>query len=407
MPSIAKPPSDRRADVAFAVTVLLCLLTLVAFGVIQRRLEMIGGDDFSRIWAGPRAVVLGHDPYDPAAWPATAQALGTLAPDTAVQVYPYPPWVVLVLLPLGLLPLPIASLVWLIASLTAGTAGLHALLREYLPGRPGAHALAAAMLLLSWVGLLTVIIGQWGFLLIGGLCAIAVSLRSRRPIAAGLAAVALAAKPQLFVFAAPALALHAAWPAGPGRIRRGGPRFVGVAVGAGALLLVASSIILPSWWPNWLRFAGSTLTPDSDTIPALLLAVGGDGALRAAPVALLALVAIGLCFHPRSEAWLPVWLALSSAGVLYSNSYDQILLIVPIVMASGIAVRRSRGASWVVLGLGAFVLLVVTPLMYELALRRHSETYGVLVPLAVFVVIVVALWPLRRARPAASVVEYG
>ena len=45
--------------------------------------------------------------------------------------------------------------------------------------------------------------------------------------------------------------------------------------------------------------------------------------------------------------------------------------------------------------------------MYELALRRHSETFGVLVPLAVCAVIVVALWPLRRARPAASAVEHG
>jgi hypothetical protein len=397
----------RRADVAFAVTAGVCLLALVAFGVVGRRLEMIGGDDFSRIWAGPRAVVLGHDPYDPATWPATAQALGTLAPDTAIQVYPYPPWVVLVLLPLGLLPLPVASLVWLISSLIAGIAGLRTLLREYLPGRPGAHALAAAMLLVSWVGLLTLIIGQWGFLLVGALCAIAVSLRSRRPIAAGLAAVALAAKPQLFGFTAPALALHAAWPVRGRDLQRDGLRFVGVAVGAGALLLAASSLVLPSWWPNWLRFAGSTLTPDSDTIPALLLAVGGDGGLRAAPLALLALVAIGLCFHPRSEAWLPVWFALSSAGVLYSNSYDQLLLVVPIVMASGVAVGRSRRASWVVLGLGAFVLLVVTPLMYELALRRHSETYGVLVPLAVVAVIVVALWPLRHARSAVSVVEHG
>jgi hypothetical protein len=174
---------------------------------------------------------------------------------------------------------------------------------------------------------------------------------------------------------------------------------MGVAAGIFAFLFAASWIVQPGWWPEWLRFAGSALMPDSDTIPALLLTVGGDSALRAAPLALLALVAIGLCFHPRSEAWLPVWLALSSAGVLYSNSYDHILLIVPIVMASGVAARRSRRASWMILGLGAVVLLVVTPLMYQLALLRHSETYGVLVPLTVFAIIVVALWPLRRQRP--------
>lgn len=394
----------RRADIAFVVTVGLCLLALIAFGVVGRRLEMIGHDDFSRIWAGPRAVILGHDPYDPVTWPATAQALGTLAPDTEIPVYPYPLWVVLVLLPLGLLPLPVAALLWLIASLTAGIAGLHALLREYLPERPGAHALAAAMLLLSWVGLLSLIIGQWGFLLIGALCAAAVCLRSGRPRAAGVAAVALAAKPQLFLFAAPALAVRALWPARGRAIEREGLRFIAVAAGVFAVPFVLSFIVRPGWFPEWLRFAGSALLPDSDTIPALLLTVGGEGALRAAPIALLLLVAIGLCFHPRSEAWLPVWLALSSAGVLYSNSYDHIVLIVPIVMASGVAARRSRRASWIVLGVGALVLLVVTPLMYQLALMRHSETYGVLVPLAVFATIVIALWPLRRVRePTARV----
>jgi hypothetical protein len=77
-------------------------------------------------------------------------------------------------------------------------------------------------------------------------------------------------------------------------------------------------------------------------------------------------------------------------------------LIVPIVMASGVAARRSRRASWIVLGLGAIVLLVGTPLMYGLALMRHSETYGVLVPLAVFAIIVVTLWPLRRVHEPAA-----
>jgi hypothetical protein len=42
--------------------------------------------------------------------------------------------------------------------------------------------------------------------------------------------------------------------------------------------------------------------------------------------------------------------------------------------------------------------------MYQLALMRHSETYGVLVPLAVFATIVIALWPFRRVcEPTARV----
>lgn len=396
----------RRADLAFFGTVAAALICLVAFGVLQRRVELIGQDDFSRIWAGPRAVVIGVDPYDPSSWAATARDLGTQAPDTSVVVYPYPPWVTMFLLPLGLLTLPVASMVWLVASLGVGLAGLRGLVREYLPDRPIVQAVAAGSLLLSWVGVLTLTIGQWGFLLIGALSAVIVLLRHGRPGWAGLAAVGLTAKPQLFVLGAPAIALQAIWSARPGRPRQDGIRFVGVALAATAVLVAVGWVALPSWWPNWLRFAGSALAPDSDTIAALLLTVGGDVALRATPLAIIGLLVIGMRFHPRSEAWLPVWLALSSAATPYSNSYDQILLVVPIVTASGVVARRSRRASTILLSLGTFVLVVVTPLMYWLAIKRHSETLGVLVPLAIFAMIVVALWPLRRA-PSVLPVERG
>jgi hypothetical protein len=116
---------------------------------------------------------------------------------------------------------------------------------------------------------------------------------------------------------------------------------------------------------------------------------------------LLVLVAVALRFHPRSDAWLPVWLTLSFAAAPYTNSYDQILLVVPVVIACGIALRQSARRAWIVLGVGATVLIVVTPLMYELAVRRHSETFGVLVPLAVFAVVVGVLWPHARAARAA------
>ncbi|HEV2250785.1 MAG TPA: glycosyltransferase 87 family protein [Candidatus Limnocylindria bacterium] len=396
-PGAARDPAnhDRRADRAYLATVALSLVALVALGALSRRIELIGADDFSRIWAGPRAVLTGADPYDPARWPATAVALGTQAPDTAVFIYP--PWVTVALLPLAALPLPVASGVWLGASLLAGIAGLRALAAAYLPARPRAHAVVAAMLLLSWVGALTLVIGQWGVLLVGALSAVVLALRAGHPARAGLAAVALVAKPQLFILAAPALAVHVLWPERGRTIPPAGRRFVTAAVGAAAALVAVAWVVLPSWWPTWIReIGGQQLQPTSDTVPALLLVVAGPTGLAAAPLALAALVALGLCFHPRGEAWLPVWLALSSAVAPYTNSYDQIILVVPIVIAAGIAARISPARGWLVLGLGALVLLVATPLLYEVALRRRSETLGALVPLAAVALIAGGLWPVRR-----------
>jgi hypothetical protein len=131
-------------------------------------------------------------------------------------------------------------------------------------------------------------------------------------------------------------------------------------------------------------------------VAGLLAAVGGPEGPRFAPLVVLALVAVALRFHPRSETWLPVWLPLSLVAAPYTNSYDQILLVVPIVIGCGVALRRSVLRARIVLGVGAVMLIVVTPLMYELAVRRHSETLGVLVPLIVFAVTVAALWPQAR-----------
>lgn len=384
----------RRADLAFFVSAAGALLLLAFFGALGQRLGMIGNDDLSRIWAGPRALLTGADPYDPRSWAATAAALGTLAPDT--PVYIYPPWVTLVLLPLAALPLPLASIVWLGGSLLVGLTGLRLLLRTYLPGRPLAHAVTVAMLLLSWVGALSLIIGQWGLILVGATSAVIVWLDTH-PGGAGATAASFIAKPQLFLCTAPALAIRALWPVA-GRISRAGRRFILSAVALTVVLVAMAWIVIPSWWPTWIVRIGATqLKPDSDTIPGLLYAVFGPTGSAFAPVVVLPLLGLGLAFHPRAAAWPAVWPILSLLVTPYTNSYDQILLIVPIVIASGVASRRSARAGAIVLGGGALVLLVITPFMYELAIRRHSETFGALVPLAIFALIVTALWPVRRA----------
>ena len=388
------PSRARRADAAYFAAAAGALLILALLGALQRQLEMIGNNDFSRIWAGPRAVLVGADPYDPVTFAATARAIGTLAPDT--PVYLYPPWVTLVLLPLAAIPLNVASIVWLIASISAGLAGLRLLLRAYLPGRPLGHAVAAAMLLLSWVGALSLIIGQWGLLLVGAVSAVTAWLDAH-PRRAGALAVTLIAKPQLFILTAPAIVAHALWPTA-GRIPRGGVRFVTTALAVTAALVAVAWIVIPSWWPTWLvRISAVQLGPDSDTVPGLLYALAGPSGPLFAPLIVLPLVGIGLAFHPASHAWLPVWLTLSFIAAPYANSYDQILLIVPIVIASGVGARRSRRVGQLVLGCGAVILVGITPIMYEVAIGRHSETLGVLVPLAVFALIVAALWPQRRS----------
>lgn len=394
-----------RTERAFWGATALSLAVFALLGPLERRIELLGEDDLSRLWAAPRAFLNGSDPYDPATWYETAVSLGTQAPDTAV--FTHPPWVVVALLPLGLIPLTVVSALWLVASLGLSIAALRSALRALLPERPLEHAVAAFALLVSWAGMLNVILGQWGGILVAALFAMALALRRGRAVTAGLLTIGFLFKPQLFLLAAPALALHAAWPEAGCRPARLGARFIAAALVPAAMLIAISWALIPWWLDPWSRHIGSPFTrPEYDTIPALLATVLGPPGSLFAPLAILALVGVGLSFHPRSPGWLPIWLALSIACAPYTNSYDKILLIVPLVLAAGaLHPRYAARGRWVLLA-GAAVLIFLTPLMYGIAVARHSETLSPVVPLLVVAVIATGLWPLRRERspvaPAAA-----
>src|SRR5207237_10444066 len=90
-------------------------------------------------------------------------------------------------------------------------------------------------------------------------------------------------------------------------------------------------------------------------------------------------------------------LALSPVAASYAWSYDQLLLIVPLVIATGIALRRSRRVAvaatigWaLLLDVGATALAVV-------AARRDSESYSAVIPLIAFALVAVLVWPERRS----------
>src|SRR5439155_27331661 len=112
------------------------------------------------------------------------------------------------------------------------------------------------------------------------------------------------------------------------------------ALGMSVALVALASLVTPTWWAAWLFLVcGVQLGPDSNTVAGLLFALFGPQGPSATPIVLILLALPALRFHPRTEAWLAVWLALSLVAAPYTNSYDQIILVVPIVIASGVALR--------------------------------------------------------------------
>jgi hypothetical protein len=376
----------RRTDAAYAVGVLLGLVALITlFGNL--RSAMLGIDDFATIWAGPRAFLLGIDPYDPATWRETAVRIGTAhIPDTAV--YLYPPWVTIALAPFALLSTSDASVVWWLLGVAAAVYAMRALLGAYLPNADWAHGVIGFLLMISAPAAVTFLTGQWTFFFVAALAAIVLCLRAQRPVAAGLLAAIMLVKPPLFVFSAVGLAVRALWPRSAD-VRRG-RRFVLAAIGAGIAAVAVSWLILPSWWPAWLQHVAAVqVTVEPVTIQTLFIQLFGTAGGWLAPPVLLTMVVAALQFDPRSDGWLPVWLSLSSAGVVYSNTYDLLLLLVPIVLAAG---ALGPGGRTLVIGTGAVLLFPVMWYLHTIYVRGYAAG----VALLVFVIITAALWPQRR-----------
>jgi hypothetical protein len=287
-------------------------------------------------------------------------------------------------------------------SMILAAVALRALLREFMPGRAVVHGMLGLALFAGQPGFHTIVLGQWALLLMAAVAAIVLAVRADHARRAGFAALALLAKPQLFVWTALGLAIPAFFDK---RYRR----FVVFAIVVAGALVISAWLAFPEWFPAWIRDIPARRTGRS----AVLLSAFGQ--LLGTPGRVLAIGVIGAGlvlasrFVPGSDPWLAIWLALSGAGAIYSWSYDHVLLFVPVVIASGVLAAAGREAAATRLAIGAaLTFLLVSPVFYAIGVARHDETFSIAVPVALFIAIAWSLWSYRRGvlvrqRPAQQV----
>jgi len=380
----------RRDDAAFLFGLALGVVVIVAFGFVERRAEILHLSDFSGVWAGARAMLDGHDPYDPATWHETALRLGTQPPDTGV--YGYPPWAAVAFMPLALLPLSVASWLWQLATMALAAVALRALLARHLSGLPIAHTLAGLTLLASQPALTAFVVGQWSFLLVAANAALLLWI-DRAPARAGVAALTMLAKPQLFLLHGLAVAWHA--------LRRRRLSFLLVAGGAGLVLAAVAWALAPQWWSAYDTYARPNRLADpprSAVLAAAAFDAIGRPGIVLAYAAIVVVVVVAFRFGTEG-AGLALWLVASLVAAPYSWSYDQLLLIVPLVVVAGALARRSAREAIVLVLAGTLFLLFGSGLLYALAIVRHRETFTGIVPILFFVLLAAALF---RARAVAA-----
>lgn len=391
--------SRRIDDLAYVVGLAIGAAVLLSSGFLDLSLSAIQQGDFVKFWAGPRALLMGEDPFDSSTWHDTAVRLGALRVDW--PVYGYFGWATLLVLPFALLPLESAAAVWTIGGAALAAIAIRALLRAYLPGMPLAHTLVGIALLASHPSRLSFILGQWSFLLVASLAATILLTRAGREVPAALVSVVMLAKPQLFVLTGPAVATWA-WLSGH-------RRFVVAAAIATAGLVLASVLVMPSWPGVWIReMPSATLfNPPRTTTPAAVLyeLFGPPGTWLALGAMVLAAI-VAFRFDPRSDQWLALWSCLSLAVAPYTWSYDQVLLLVPSVIGAGAIARRSRRAANALIAAATLTLLVLATLLGVVAAARNRESYSAVTPVIVFAILAGFLW-MNRGQHASSSLAAG
>jgi hypothetical protein len=125
--------------------------------------------------------------------------------------------------------------------------------------------------------------------------------------------------------------------------------------------------------------------------------LGGRGQFAAVAVLLLAL-GIAVRMRPGSLGWWSLWPVMSLLGATYTHSYDQVLLLPPLILSTAVVAARSRRrAIGYAAGWGA-LMLPGSMLLQGLAAYRDRENFTVALTVAVFIAVAFATRNETRRR---------
>jgi hypothetical protein len=232
----------RRAIWAAGLIVLVYLL--LAYGAYSVFTSQIpGGNDFYPRWRGTRAFILdGKDPYSEEVTLEIQEGMyGRPAREDEDQVaFAYPLYVSLLVLPLSFLSYPQAQALWMSALVLFTIATVIIILRTF-DWRPSPGGLLALSLwcLFFYPSARSIVLGQFSVLVLA-LVALALWATQRDwPLLAGCSLALATIKPQMVFLVIPLLLLS-------GLVLRR-YRILGGFLTAMGILLVLSSLLLPTW----------------------------------------------------------------------------------------------------------------------------------------------------------------
>jgi hypothetical protein len=350
-------------------------LGLAIFAMFHELPPRPGGmaDDYRVFYAASKLIAKGANPYHLGPLQAAEQAANAYPGlNRVLDTFVDPPITAWLLVPLTNLPF------WFSYALMSALGLVLVVLTATLLARDlgWRHTgVLAAAVIVSWIGLLGLLAGQFDAILFAALAGSMLLAWHERSLAAGCVLGLTLLKPTL-LWPVPIFMFLALWPG-----RRRALQFAAGFLVVAALFALASGSLLASWWHQLGVFAGGvgTQQPDLAGLPGLLAAAPRSwhlGTGFTAP-ATLAMVLFGLAAMTIFGVWMmvsPDWRRVSPVGrvtwavalpvgiwllaIPYAHPNDDLLLLPLFMLTVGRDARRVHG-----LGLGLSLIALVVFLL--------------------------------------------
>lgn len=327
----------------------ILLITLAILGILlsillgrPKESDYAGGWDFQAIWMGPYLLVRGESPYDATTWLAT-HADYPFAPKNDTFLYPLP--FAVILLPVGLLPLYPAAVVWAAFTLIALFVSIGLILAGNVKW-PVSYLLPV----LAGIAFFRPVAVNFYILQLDGIVLLWVAAtfylwRRGAWFWGGVALALTALKPQV---GAPILAFLGIWQIAHHKW----PAIFGEGVGL-VLLWFTGFVFDPGWVQRWLSIGGNKTVQNFYSTPTLwgmtalackpdLVCVQWLGTILSL---LLASIILWLILRKTVQD-MPFVLSMVICATLFISpylwTYSQLLLILPVLLITVALYRMQR-----------------------------------------------------------------
>lgn len=384
--------NNEKTRILFIFIILIPIFVLVS--VSASKMIDARKQDFAAYWQAGHMVLAGQDMYNSAEWIAERELRGTALHSEPTFHYPLP--FAVLFSPLALLSVQSAYMIWLFFEQIAILVSIVVLLSFY-PARSGYLELfTIAGVFLFRPSFSVILNGQILSLLLLFVCISIILFYNQRWFWGGFAISLLALKPSIGI---PMLTFAGIWLLA----KKQWNGILGIALGCISLLLIGV-LVDPDWVIDYLSVGGDSFSKYFGLHPTLWGAVDkvfiqdGRSLMAGAVVSLTVFVIEVYVLHGKrfSVEPLDAFACLLPAGLLiapYSWSYDQILLVVPLIYMMS-RIGSSRGNGMAILFLFGIVALSIC-----LVLVAHVLHHDVLSFLNSFVVWMFVLRFIPRVSP--------